>query len=176
LIVLKGSLRYIIKVDAYFETKTSKNPRQVEMVYDPGAGTTVISREVALNLGYKIYKGTDPLDGLGGRVNADYAIIPDLILGDVSLGPVYTHVVEFHPELAQRTNALLGMNVLSWFKITQDCHWNEESQLYTSATLVFEPKYDLNDKISLDKFHPLDRGQRFGTVFHVDRPSSRISR
>jgi hypothetical protein len=109
------------------------------------------------------------VDGIGGRVTPNYTIIPDLILGGVSLGPIYAYVVEFHAGLAQRTDALLGMNVLAWFKITMDCHWDNNLQKYASATLVLEPKYAINDRIELDKFHPVDIRQRFGAVFLVDR-------
>jgi len=167
--MLKASLEYVLTIQSQIITKTSKGPKRLAMVYDPGAGTTTISRQLALDSGYSIQKSTDYVDGVGGRVQAGYTIIPDLILGGVSLGPVYAHVVDFHEELAQKTSALLGMNVLSWFKITQDCHWNTTQNRFDSATLLFEPKFDVNDKIELEQFAPLERGQRFGTVFHVDR-------
>jgi len=144
------------------------------MVYDTGSGTTTISKEVALNAGYRIRKGDYFVEGIGGRVKADYTVIPDLILGNTSLGPVYAHVVEFHDDLAQRTNALLGMNVLSWFRITQDCHWNIGMQRHDTATLVLEPKYDINEKVDLKTFSPLDRGQRFGSVFLVDKSDTQF--
>ena len=86
-------------------------PQRLVMVYDPGAGTTTISRKLALDSGYRITQGYERVYGVGGRVDADYTVIPDLILGGVSLGPVYAHVVDFHKGLAQRTEALLGMNV-----------------------------------------------------------------
>jgi len=105
-------------VDVRIVTKTSVKPLRLNMVYDTGAGTTTISRQVALNAGYKVKKNDDLVDGVGGRVKADYTVIPDLILSGVSLGPVYAYVVDFHKELARKTEALLGMNVLSWFKIT----------------------------------------------------------
>ena len=139
------------------------------MVYDTGAGTTTISRQIALDAGYKIKKNSEYVDGLGGRVKADYTVIPDLILGGVSLGPVYVHVVDFHKELAQKSNAILGMNVLSWFKITQECFWNDGLERYDMATLFLEPKYDINDLIKLENFLPLNRGQRFVTSFIMDR-------
>jgi len=148
---------------------TAPKPQLLEMVCDTGSGTTTISREAALNAGYKIMQSSDLVDGIGGRVTPDYTIIPDLILDDISLGPVYAYVVEFHAELAQRTNALLGMNVLSWFKMALDCHWDHSLQRYSSATLLLEPKFDIDDKIDLDNFYPLDRGQRFGTSLLMDQ-------
>ena len=78
-------------------------------------------------------------------VKARYTIIPNLIIGGVSLGLVYAHVIEFHKSLAQRTIALLGMNVLSWFKITQYCHWNSDKECYNAATLQLEPKFYITD-------------------------------
>jgi predicted aspartyl protease len=112
LIKLDATYDYVLRIDSYIKTKTSKNPQWLEMVYDTGAGTTTISRRVALDAGYAIKKSSEYVEGLGGRVKADYAIIPDLILGGVSLGPVYVHVVDFHNELARKTEAVLGMNVL----------------------------------------------------------------
>jgi hypothetical protein len=136
------------------------------MVYDPGAGTTTISRQFALDAGYYIKKGANPVDGVGGRIIPDYTIIPDLVLEGKSLGPIYTHVVDFHKELERKTNALLGMNVLSWFKITQECFWDDDLNRYNRATLTLEPKFDIDDKISLDNFYPFEKRQRFGLLLH----------
>ena len=169
MITLRAIFNYVLRIDAHIKVMTAPKPQLLEMVCDTGSGTTTISREAALNAGYKIMKGSDSVDGIGGRVTPDYTIIPDLILDGISLGPVYAYVVEFHAELAQRTNALLGMNVLSWFKMTLDCHWDHSLQRYSSATLSLDPKFDINDKIDLDKFYPLDRGQRFGTSLLADR-------
>jgi hypothetical protein len=141
----------------------------LEMVYDTGAGTTTISRQVALNAGYNIKSGDDFIDGLGGRMKADYTVIPNLVLGGVPLGPVYVHVVDFHKELAQRTSAILGMNVLSWFRITQECLWNEDLERFDQAVLLLDPKFNINDKVDIDNFYPMNRGQRFGTTFIIDR-------
>lgn len=169
MIKLNATYDYVLRIDSYIKTNTSKKPQWLEMVYDTGAGTTTISRQIALDAGYAIRKCSEYVDGLGGRVKADYAIIPDLILGGVSLGPVYTHVVDFHKELARKTEAVLGMNVLSWFKITQDCHWNNDLDRYDMAILLLDPKYDVNELIQLENFLPFNRGQRFGTAFIMDR-------
>ena len=168
MITIEATLEYVLRFNALVETKTSKMPQRLVMVYDPGAGTTTISRKLALDSGYRIAQGYERVDGVGGRVDADYTVIPDLIIGGVSLGPVYAHVVDFHKSLAQRTEALLGMNVLSWFKITQDCHWNAGLARFDCATLLFEPKFDVNDKVALEAFRPSERGQRFGSVFILD--------
>ena len=169
MIILEASFDYVMRVDTFVKTETAQKPQPLEMVYDTGAGTTTISRKFALDSGYKLKKGKEPIDGLGGRVVPDYTVIPNLIIGGVSLGPVYAHVVEFHKELQQKTSAVLGMNVLSWFKITQECHWHTGFMRYASATLLLEPKYDVHDKVDLERFSPLDRGQRFGVVFLSDR-------
>jgi len=169
LIELEAAFNYVLRIKTLIETKTSKKPQRLTMVYDTGAGTTTISRQVALDAGYKIEHSGDYVDGLGGRVKVDYTVIPDLILGGVSLGPVYAHVVDFHWELEQRTGAILGMNVLSWFEITQKCFWNEELERYDRATLLLDPQFDINDKADIDKFNPLNRGQRFGTAFIMDK-------
>ena len=169
MIILNATFNYVLRVNTLIATKTSKKPLRLVMVYDTGAGTTTISRQIALDAGYTIKKSGEYVDGLGGRVKADYAIIPDLILGGVSLGPVYTNVVDFHKELARKSEAVLGMNVLSWFKITQDCHWNNDLERYDMATLLLEPKYDTSELIKLENFLPLNRGQRFGTAFIMDK-------
>ena len=95
-------------------------------------------------------------------------IIPDLIIGGVSLGPVYTHVIKFHSELAQRTSALLGLNVLCWFKTHIDCIWDDNLSRFTSAVINLEPKFDINSLTPLDSFSPFNRGQRFGSSFIAD--------
>ena len=169
MIILNATFNYLLRISTRIETKTSPKPLLLEMVYDTGAGTTTISRQLALDAGYKITHGNDYIDGLGGRVKADYTIIPDLILGGVSLGPVYTHVVDFHNGLAQQTTAVLGMNVLSWFDITQKCFWNNDLERYDRAVLQLEPQFDINDKVDIDKFYPLNRGQRFGTSFIINK-------
>ena len=169
MITLEANFSYVLRFVALIETKTSTKPQRLDMVYDPGAGTTTISRQFALDAGYKIKKSDELVDGVGGRVKVDYTVIPNLILGGLSLGPVYAYVVDFHKELARKTEALLGMNVLSWFKITQECFWNEELERYDRATLMFEPKFDINNKIDFNNFYPLSRAQRFGAAFIIDR-------
>jgi len=169
LIEINAAFNYVLRINTRIETKTSPNPQRLEMVYDTGAGTTTISRQIALDAGYKIKQSGDYVDGLGGRLRADYTVIPDLILGGVSLGPVYVHVVDFHRELARKSSAILGMNVLSWFKVTQECFWNNDLERYDRAVLQLEPQFDINDKVDIDKFFPLNRGQRFGSAFIIDR-------
>ena len=160
---------YVLHIETKIETPNYDVPPILEMVYDPGAGTTVISKEIADFAGYEVHPlpAGEGVVGIGGEVEPGYTIIPNLMIGGVSLGPVYAHVVEFHEKLAQRAGALLGMNVLSWFKITQDCHWNEDKGRYTAATLQFEPKFDITNIPSLDCFFPDKRGQRFGTAFYI---------
>jgi len=169
LIEIIAEYDYVLRIKTKIETKTSRKPQILEMVYDPGAGTTTISEQVALDAGYQIKEGIDTyVEGIGGSVKARYTIVPNMTIGGVGLGPVYAHVVKFHEKLAQRTNALLGMNVLSWFKITQDCRWDNDKERYATAVLQFEPKFDITDIPSLDCFFPGKRGQRFGSAFHLD--------
>ena len=168
MIELEAAFNYVLRIDARIKTKISVKPLSLEMVYDTGAGTTTISRQVALDAGYKIKQSNDYIDGLGGRVKADYTVIPDLILGGVSLGPVYVHIVDFHMELARKSSAILGMNVLSWFKITQECFWNANLMRYDKEILLLDPRFDINDRIDADKFYPFNREQRFGSVFIMD--------
>jgi hypothetical protein len=144
------------------------------MVYDPGAGITTISEQAALNAGYRIQQTgniSSNVVGIGGIVRAKHTVIPDLIMGGVSLGPVFAHVVKFSDNLADRTSALLGMNVLSWFKITQDCHWDDKQEKFATATIMLEPKFDISSVPSLDKFSANDRKQRFGNTFLIDNIS-----
>jgi len=77
--------------------------------------------------------------------------------------------VDFHEELARKSSAVLGMNVLSWFEITQKCFWNDDLDCYDRAVLRLEPQFDINDKVDIDKFYPFKRGQRFGTVFIMQK-------
>ncbi|MCL2813331.1 MAG: hypothetical protein FWD23_01895 [Oscillospiraceae bacterium] len=54
MITIKASYNYILRINTLIETKTSPTPQWLEMVYDTGAGTTTISRQIALDAGYKI--------------------------------------------------------------------------------------------------------------------------
>jgi len=54
LIILNAAFNYVLRINTLIETKTSKKPRRLEMVYDTGAGITTISRQIALDAGYKI--------------------------------------------------------------------------------------------------------------------------
>ncbi|MCL2775732.1 MAG: retroviral-like aspartic protease family protein [Oscillospiraceae bacterium] len=168
MINLKAKYDYVLRIETKIVTKTSKNLQPLEMVFDTGAGTTSISEQLALDYGYKIKEGYDYVDGIGGRVKAKYAIIPDLIIGDINLGPVYVHVIKFHEELAQRTSALLGLNVLSWFKMFTDCIWDDNLSRFMTANIGLEPKFDINDLTPLDSFSPFSREQRFGSSFIAD--------
>ena len=170
MIKVKAEYDYVLRVETKIEAPNFDMLPTLEMVYDTGSGTTVISKEIAEIAGYEIHSlpAGEGVVGIGGEVTPGYTIIPNLIIGNVSLGPVYAHVIEFHKKLSQRTGALLGMNVLSWFKITQDCHWDNDKERYTTATLQLEPKFDITDIPTLDRFFPTERGQRFGTAFYVD--------
>lgn len=171
MIKLDATYDYVLRVKTEIARKTAKTPTLFEMTYDPGAGTTTIHRQFALDSGYKIHKlpQGEKVIGLGGNAEPGYTIIPNFRLDGVDLGPVYAHVIQFHDDLADRTLGLLGMNVLSWFRITQDCHWNEKLRRHDSATLLLEPKFDVNDIISLDSFMPFSRQHRFGSAFMIDR-------
>ena len=170
MIEITAKYDYVLRVETKIEAPNFDAPPRLTMVYDTGSGTTLISKEIADLAGYEIHPLPvgEGVVGIGGEVEPGYTIIPNLIIGGFSLGPVYAHVIEFHSKLAQRTSALLGMNVLSWFKITQDCHWNEDKERYTTATLRFEPKFDITDIPSPECFFPAKKGQRFGTALYVE--------
>ena len=168
MINLEAEYDCVLRVETYIVTKTSKTPQSLEMVFDTGAGTTAISEQLALDCGYKIRECYYYVDGIGGRIKAKYTIIPDLIIGGISLGPVYAHVIKFHDELAQRTSALLGLNVLSWFKLFMDCVWDNNLCKFTSAVINLDPKFNINDITNLDSFNPFNREQRFGSSFIAD--------
>jgi hypothetical protein len=165
---------YVLRIETRIETPNFDEPPKLKMVYDTGAGTTVISKEIAELAGYEVHAlpAGEEVVGVGGEVKPGYTIIPNLIIDNVSLGPVYAHVIEFPEKLAKRTSALLGMNVLSWFKITQDCHWDNGKERYITATLHLEPKFDITEIPPPERFIPDKRGQRFGTAFFLDKSVS----
>jgi len=171
LIRLAATYDYVLRVETEITRKTAKKPVQFEMTYDHGAGTTTIHRQFALDSGYKINKlpPGEKVVGIGGNAEPGYSIIPNFRLGGIDLGPIYVHVIQFHDDLADRTLGLLGMNVLSWFKITQECHWNAALNRHDSATLILEPQFDVNDVITLDAFMPFSRTHKFGSAFISDR-------
>ena len=129
MIILQAEHDYTLLFKAKAVAKTAKNPQSFTMIFDPGAGTTALDKQVAKNFGYTIRAGIDgDVSTVTGDIKPEYTVIPNLILNDVGLGPVFAHVFEFPKGLALRTSALLGMNVLSWFKISIDCQWDKERQ------------------------------------------------
>jgi hypothetical protein len=50
MISLEAEYDCVLRVETYIVTKTSKTPQSLEMVFDTGAGSTVISEQLALDL------------------------------------------------------------------------------------------------------------------------------
>ena len=71
MIILDAVFDYVLMIDAYAQTKTSKKSELLKTVYDPGAGTTTISRRFALDAGYRLKKNNELVYGVGGGVHTE---------------------------------------------------------------------------------------------------------
>ena len=112
------------------------------MLLDTGAFMTVIDRSLALRNGYQILTPNmlyekSFVKGIGGRISADYAIIPNIRIDGIELGSIYTCVIDFSDDSS--TNAILGLNFLREFKTIIDF-----KDKY-NVDIDLEPKFNLHD-------------------------------
>ncbi|MCL2059134.1 MAG: hypothetical protein FWH01_08790 [Oscillospiraceae bacterium] len=87
----------------------------------------------------------------------------DFKLGGISIGPVVVDVLDF--PVNGNSFALLGMNVIKEFNVIAKFNDKRPAPDKRDATIYMNPLFDLNDKISFDKYHPMQ--SRFGVwVYH----------
>lgn len=90
---------------------------------DTGAAVTVISRKVALDLGLDSEISDQTLVGVAGRVRWEQAVLPEVELGRLSVGPVAVAVdVGGVPERVGQVPlaGILGVDVLRHFQVVVD--------------------------------------------------------
>ena len=117
------------------------------LLFDTGACMTAMSVVLADSLGYKRVRNKSSEAGsIGGSKKAKYAIIPDMKIGNFSLGPIASWVIDFEESLT--TNLILGMNVIKHFNINMTFNANS----YSKGVITMSPRFSIHDIKSLDDF------------------------
>ena len=100
------------------------------MLFDTGAGITVLSRELAQNLGLKMEPGNSiKLRTVAANVRAQMATLDSITVGDFTKTDFPVAVVDLGSENNQRFDGILGMDFLSTYTIRID---NQTSNIFLS--------------------------------------------
>jgi clan AA aspartic protease (TIGR02281 family) len=93
------------------------------MLFDTGAGITVLSRELAQNLGLKMEPGNSiKLRTVAANVRAQMATLDSITVGDFTKTDFPVAVVDLGSENNQHFDGILGMDFLSTYTIRIDNH------------------------------------------------------
>ena len=127
------------EIPVEFRSYDSKYKRTF-ILFDTGASMTAISKDIIRSIAHLIISGqSTEVSGFGGKKSADYAILADLVIGGVHLGPVTTLVAEFSDDT--RYDVILGMNIIRNFNI--DMTYNSDSAKEGIITLC--PRFDYKE-------------------------------
>ena len=113
------------------------------ILFDTGASMTAISKDILRIIDHSIISGQKTeVSGFGGKKRADYAILADLVIGGVHLGPVTTLVAEFSDDT--RYDVILGMNIIGNFNI--DMTYDSDSAKDGIITMC--PRFDYKELLA----------------------------
>ena len=137
------------EIPAEFKSYDSKYKRTF-ILFDTGASMTAISKDIVMSIDHSIISGQGTeVSGFGGKKSADYAILTDLVIGGVHLGPVTTLVAEFSDDT--RYDVILGMNIIRNFNI--DITYNSDKAkdgiitFYASAENTRDFSHGMNRRV-----------------------------
>jgi clan AA aspartic protease (TIGR02281 family) len=100
------------------------------MLFDTGAGITVLSKELAQNLGLKMEPGKFvKLRTVATNVEAQMATLDSITIGDFTKTDFPVAVVDLGRENRKRFDGILGMDFLSTYIIRID---NQTSSIFLS--------------------------------------------
>jgi clan AA aspartic protease (TIGR02281 family) len=100
------------------------------LLFDTGAGITVLSREVAQNLGLRMEPGKSiKLRTVAANVRAQMATLDSITVGDFTKTDFPVAVVDLGSENNKRFDGILGMDFLSTYSIRID---NQTSSIFLS--------------------------------------------
>jgi len=139
-----------------------------DMVFDTGASMTTIDTSITIRTGYNLTEAENVVvSGVGdGAISAKRVVLRDFKLGGVSIGPVVVDVLDF--PVNGNAFALLGMNVIKEFNVIAKFKDKRPTPDKRDATIYMNPLFDLSDKVSFDKYLPLQ--SRFGVwVYHSSK-------
>jgi len=131
-----------------------------DMVFDTGASMTTIDTTIAIRTGYSLIEAENVVvSGAGdGAISAKRVILRDFKLGGVAIGPVVVDVLDF--PVNGNVFALLGMNIIKEFDVIAKFKDKRPKPEKRDATIYMNPLFDLRDKVSYDKYLPMQ--SRFG--------------
>ncbi|MCL2125030.1 MAG: retroviral-like aspartic protease family protein [Oscillospiraceae bacterium] len=127
------------------------------ILFDTGASMTATSMDLIMSVDHRMIVGDKTeVSGFGGKKSADYAILSDLVIGGVHLGPVATLVAEFSDDT--RYDVILGMNILKNFNLGMSYN----SDAAKDGIITLQPRFDITELnvISIEGFDYKD--SRFG--------------
>jgi clan AA aspartic protease (TIGR02281 family) len=100
------------------------------MLFDTGAGITVLSRELAQNLGLKMEPGISiKLRTVAANVRAQMATLDSITVGDFTKTDFPVAIIDLGSENSQHFDGILGMDFLSTYTIRID---NQTSNIFLS--------------------------------------------
>jgi len=104
--------------------------RTADLLFDTGAGITVLSRELAQNLGLAPEAGRSiKLKTVAAEVQAQIATLDSITIGDFSRADFPVAVVDLNLDDKRRFEGILGMDFLSNYTIRID---NQTSRIFLS--------------------------------------------
>jgi len=127
------------EIPVEFKSYDSKYKRTFTL-FDTGASMTATSKDIVRSIDHLIISGkSTEVSGFGGKKSADYAILTDLVIGGMHLGPVTTLVAEFSDDT--RYDVILGMNILRNFNIDM----TYSSDLAKDGMITLCPRFDFKE-------------------------------
>jgi clan AA aspartic protease (TIGR02281 family) len=104
--------------------------RTADLLFDTGAGITVLSRELAQNLGLAPEAGRSiKLKTVAAEVQAQIATLDSITVGDFSRADLSVAIVDLNLDDKRRFEGILGMDFLSNYTIRID---NQTSRIFLS--------------------------------------------
>jgi hypothetical protein len=132
-----------------------------EMLFDTGASMTTLDVSLVKRAGYSLSDARETtVTGIGkDDIPCKQIVIPHLVLGGYDVGAVFVSVIEFSEK--SNTSAVLGMNVIRYFKTIIDIDIEKEHDFEKpNGQITLIPKFDITEKPSFDNFIPAT--SRFG--------------
>ncbi|MCL2037254.1 MAG: retroviral-like aspartic protease family protein [Oscillospiraceae bacterium] len=128
------------------------------LLFDTGATMTSIDTSVAKRAGVSLKDApTVKVGGIGGKKDARIVTVKEFWLGEVNLGAVSVHVIDFDEDCSASGAGVLGMNIIRNFITTIDL---DQSVDNSEGVISMKPLFEFCDTDRLESFNPAQ--SRFG--------------